>query len=251
MPPPLHRRALLAALLLLALVARAPSSLADSVKPRVHVVALGLFGEQDLFRREATAAATLLAQHFGHSGQLIVRANTSSRSGAGLNDVRDTLQGLASAIDRQSDVLVLFLTSHGNQNGLAIVNRGSNRPAFLTPDSLAATLKATGIRHRVVIISACYSGVFLENLADDETLVITAADARHSSFGCSDDNKGDYTYFGQAFFAESLKPGLSLDQVFKSAKSRIADRESAENLTGSNPQMKGGATVLAKLARQP
>jgi Peptidase C13 family len=58
-------------------------------------------------------------------------------------------------------------------------------------------------QHRVVIVSACYSGVFVGPLANDNTLVITAAYFDHSSFGCQD--KVKWTYFGDAFFNRALR----------------------------------------------
>nr|WP_245315601.1 C13 family peptidase [Bradyrhizobium neotropicale] len=56
----------------------------------------------------------------------------------------------------------------------------------LTPSRLADILARTGVRHKVVVISACYSGVFVPRLANPYLLVITAADADHPSFGCPD-----------------------------------------------------------------
>jgi hypothetical protein len=57
------------------------------------------------------------------------------------------------------------------------------REETLSPAALAE-IGRTGLRHRVVIISACYSGVFVGPLANDNPLVITAADFDHSTFGC-------------------------------------------------------------------
>jgi hypothetical protein len=60
----------------------------------------------------------------------------------------------------------------------------------------------------VVIISACYSGVFISRLANPDVLVITAADADHPSFGCRD--KAKWTYFDDAFFNVALRQAKSL-----------------------------------------
>ncbi len=245
---------IVAALVLLAASAPAFAQKASSAdraaqKPRVHVVSFGLWGYQNLFKREAAAAADVLADYFGRSGQVIVRSNNLSRSAGGIASLRDTLQGLASSIDRQEDVLVLFLTSHGHKEGVAVVASDVRRTSTLSPARLSGMLNATGIRYRVVIVSACYSGVFSDLLDDENTLVITAADANHTSFGCDDANTGNYTYFGEAFFGESLKRGVSLDDAFRDAKARVGEREKTEKLEGSNPQMKGGAAVRRQLAR--
>jgi hypothetical protein len=75
----------------------------------------------------------------------------------------------------ESDILFLILTSHGSRDSLAVV--AGRRVETLKPSNLSEMLSRTGVRTKVVIISACYSGVFIRRLADADTLVITAADA--------------------------------------------------------------------------
>ena len=222
---------------------------AEPAKPRVHVVSVAMWGSNSLFRREAIAASDVLSEYFGRRGQNIVIANTLTRSAGRIADVRNTLTGLASSIDRQEDILVLFLTSHGNPDGVAVETFDQRRVFMLSPGRLAGILTATGIRHRIVIISACYSGVFSDLIADDATLVITAADAKHSSFGCNYDNIGSYTYFGEALFGTALKRSRDLDTAFAEARRLVTERELAEGLKPSNPQMAGGAAVREQLKK--
>src|ERR1700716_3271951 len=114
-----------------------------------------------------------------------------------------------------SDILFLILVSHGSRDGLAI--RAGRLTETLTPSNLADMLDRTGVRHKVVIISACYSGVFIPRLANPDTLVITAADADHASFGCED--KAKWTYFGDTFFNVALRRAKSLHDAFVLAQS--------------------------------
>ena len=107
-------------------------------------------------------------------------------------------------------------------------------------------LGRTGIQHRIVIISACYSGVFVGPLASDNTLVITAADFDHSSFGCEDKIK--WTYFGDAFFNRALRSTSDLRSAFATARKLISVRERQEGLVPSNPQIAGGKKIDAMLA---
>src|SRR5258707_276544 len=137
------------------------------------------------------------------------------------------------------DILFLILTSHGSQEGLA-VNAGRSAET-LKPSNLAGMLKRTGIRYKVVIISACYSGVFIPPIADADTLVITAADANHSSFGCED--KAKWTYFGDAFFNAALRRANNLKDAFLMARSLVLRRELREGFEPSHPQMAGGGKV--------
>jgi hypothetical protein len=83
-------------------------------------------------------------------------------------------------------------------------------------------------------------------LRDPDTIVITAAAADRTSFGCSSD--ADLTYFGEAFYRDALPGARSLREAFDKAKTAIAAREVAEGETPSNPQAYFGAAIEAKLA---
>jgi hypothetical protein len=120
------------------------------------------------------------------------------------------------------------------------------RPAGATkpsrhPLSLGRLLDGAGVRHRIVVISACYSGVFLGPLANDDSLVITAADSEHSSFGCQD--KVKWTYFGDAFFNTALRHTADLRQAFDEARAIVRQRELHYHLVPSNPQIAGGKNI--------
>jgi Peptidase C13 family len=82
-------------------------------------------------------------------------------------------------------------------------------------------LDQAGMRYKVVIISACYSGVFIPHLATADTLVIHAADAKHPSFGCED--RAKWTYFGDAFFNAALRQSATLRDAFTIARAGCVD----------------------------
>jgi hypothetical protein len=65
-------------------------------------------------------------------------------------------------------LLFLILTSQGSQAGVAV--QAGRREEILSPASLSRILGRTGVQCRIVIISACYSGVFVGLLANDNTL---------------------------------------------------------------------------------
>ncbi len=149
-------------------------------------------------------------------------------------------------MDPDKDVLVIVLTSHGTPEGLAIVAGRSEDT--LSPLDLREMLNASGAKYRAVIISACYSGVFVPALADDRTLVITAAAADRSSFGCEDG--ATWTYFGDAFFNRALRAAPSLEAAFEIARQLVTAREQREGFEPSNPRMAGGSEVLGRLTRR-
>jgi hypothetical protein len=116
----------------------------------------------------------------------------------------------------------------------------------LTPRQIAPALDGEGIKNRVVIVSACYSGIFVSPLANDNTIVMTAADSHHPSFGCAP--KRDWTYFGDAFFRQSLHPGADFENAFDHARVLIHGWEMSDGTVPSNPQGSFGRALVGKLA---
>ena len=214
--------------------------------PRVSVVSFGLFGDQGVFRNEASGAAQVVAGRFG-SGPVNVQYNSKKGGGATIEALAMSLQVAANGMDTENDVLFLILTSHGSRAGLAV--KAGRLTQTLTPSNLADMLARTSVRHKVVVISACYSGVFIPRLANPDVLVITAADADHPSFGCQD--KAKWTYFGDAFFNVALRQARSLKEAFVVARALVRKRELREHFEPSNPLMAGGANVQPLLIASP
>ena len=154
------------------------------------------------------------------------------------------IHAVGSVMDKMNDVLVLLMTSHGDRKGFGL--QPPLTTLELTPAKVATTLDHEGIKYRVVIISACFSGNFVPPLQNDSTIVMTAADANHTSFGCAPEN--DWTYFGDAFFRQSLQPGTDFQSAFDHARILIEGWEMMDRAPPSNPQGSFGPTVVAKLA---
>src|SRR5450755_2110176 len=135
-----------------------PDAVAD---PNVSVLAFGLVGSQSVFENEAKGAA-ILSRQLG-AGKVVARANTKTRRDVTIEAIKAAIQSAAAKMDREHDMLALILTSHGSPGGVAV--QAGRRVETLSPSALARLLDGTGVRHRIVIISACYSGVFLGPLA--------------------------------------------------------------------------------------
>ena len=146
-------------------------------------------------------------------------------------------------LDPAEDIVVLVLTSHGAPEGIGLVAGRDAR--LVTPRDVRTLLDRTRAQHRVLIVSACYSGVFARELADARTLVITAAAADKPSFGCRDG--ATWTYFGDAFFNKALRGERRLDIAFERARGLVTQRERREGFDPSNPQIAGGSQVLERL----
>ena len=237
------------------------ATLTPSDPSRIGMYFLGVAGDgtQEVFRREVEFVRKQFDRDFGTRGRSVMLINSrntvDSQPMATRTSLRVALQTIASKMDRQKDILFLFLTSHGTPTHELVLGQfGMDLPG-LPARELARLLRQQQIRWKVVVVSACYAGGFIAPLKDEHTLVITAARQDRSSFGCADDN--DFTYFGRAFFKESLPKSSSFDDAFRQSSELITrwellDRKAArkgEVIPHSYPQMSGPATILAYLAR--
>jgi hypothetical protein len=105
------------------------------------------------------------------------------------------------------------------------------------------------VRWRVISISACFSGSWIAPLAGDGTLVMTAADATHTSYGCG--SKSPLTFFGQAMYVDALKTTWSFEKAHAEARELITRREKEAGKTDgySNPQIGEGEGIRLQLLR--
>jgi hypothetical protein len=217
-------------------------------KAGVYFVGFAGDGDPAVFRREAQFASEVFGERFGSAERSVLLINDledrDSFPLASVTGLAQTLKLLAGRMDPENDVLLLFLTSHGSQDGLEVQN-GSLPLTQLEPSDLREALDDSGIRWRVIVVSACYAGVFVDELKSDTTMVITAADAEHSSFGCEEDR--DLTWFGEAFLKDALPGSASLEDAFHKAARLIAEREAAGHRTHSNPQLVVGELIRKKL----
>jgi hypothetical protein len=94
------------------------------------------------------------------------------------------------------------------------------------------------IRNRLLILSACFSGVFVPVLRSPTTAIVTAASADRTSFGCAADN--DWTFFGDALVNRALRKPQPLAAAFTEAQGLISGWERQVRTDPSNPQLQVG-----------
>lgn len=232
---------------------RAIADLEPGRRGRADLYFVGFAGHayQDVFMKEVNAVAKLMAERFGAGGRIVKlinnRATLTQAPIASVSSLRSALATAATRMNPDEDILFLFMTSHGSRDHRFGLDFWPMQFAELTPEVLKRLLDGAGIRWRVVVVSACYSGGFLTPLADDHTIVISAAGPDRNSFGCN--NEADWTYFGQAFFDHALRDSTSLTGAFERAKREIAAREAREGHEPSFPQIHAGPQMAAKWAR--
>lgn len=221
----------------------------------LYFIGIGGYADQDVFMKEINAVSRLFQERFGTDGKTIRLLNNrktlASSPVASVTSLRAALLRVAEVMDKDEDILFLFLTSHGSKTHHFSFDLKPLRFRELDPAKLRDLLDESGIRNRVIIVSACYSGGFVDSLKDENTLVISASAVDKNSFGCS--NEAEWTYFGKAYFDEALRKTHSFVDAFEFAKPVIADREKKEGYTASEPQIALGETIkpkLLKLTRQ-
>ncbi len=216
----------------------------------LYFVGLAGYARQDVFMREVNSISKLFRERFdadGHTVRLINNAKTVAEAPiASVTALRATLARLAEVMDRDEDVLFLFLTSHGSQEHRFSLEFWPVNFNPLDPKALRQLLDDSGIKRRVIVVSSCYSGGFIDPLKDENSLVITASAANRNSFGCS--NEADFTYFGKAYFDQALRETYSFIEAFEKAKPLIAEREKKEDYDGSEPQIFIGENIGPPLA---
>jgi Peptidase C13 family len=221
-----------------------------SSKPQAFFLGFAGVADEKVFVQEIGLASRVLGERYDIDGRSLSLVNDSrdlERAPlATVTGLKYALQGLASRMNVDQDVLFLSISSHGAEDPAIIVSNSELPLNDLTDEDLADALRDSGIKWRVIIISACYAGGFIDALSDPQTIVITAAAADRTSFGCSNDR--DLTYFGEAFYRDALPSAHSLREAFDTAKAAIAVREAQERVTPSKPQAYFGAKMEAKLA---
>jgi hypothetical protein len=219
---------------------------------RVFFLGFAGFGEERVFAEEIKLAADRVGERFGSSGRSLLlindRRDLETRPFATHDNLRYALSELRRLMDPERDVLFLALSSHGRENAMLEVSNTGMEPTGLSAPGLVRLLAESGIRRKVIVISACFSGAFIEPLADDETIVITAAAKDRPSFGCSDERH--LTYFGEAFYRDALPRARSLRAAFEAARADIARREKELKVRPSRPQARFGSILEAELADQ-
>jgi hypothetical protein len=232
------------------LLQREFTGLAPSRKDKTEIYTLAIAGwaDLDVFVKELDGALAAIAGVLpikDHTVRLINRPETVNTVPlANVQNFTAAVHAIGNIMDKNKDIFILLMTSHGDRTGFALQLPGNI--AELTPRQVAAALDGEGIKNRVVIVSACYSGIFVAPLANDNTIVMTAADARHSSFGCAPER--DWTYFGDAFFRQSLHPGADFKNAFDHARVLIHGWEMRDREVPSNPQGSFGGALVGKLA---
>jgi Peptidase C13 family len=196
---------------------------------------------QPVFDNAVHAVATWLVEH-GVAEADIHRLSAS----ASARDPKAEPATLSNMIDRiaslqsqPGDGCFVFITSHGGE-GLGIYLSRANE--LLKPAALARALaRGCGSVPTVVVVSGCYSGTFARApMAAPNRIVLTAARADRSSFGCAADRT--YTDY-DACLLGSLAHAVTWQAVYDETRDCVRRRERQLHEFPSLPQASFGPAV--------
>jgi hypothetical protein len=216
----------------------------------LYFVGFAPYAREDVFRKDVELARDLMNERFDTDGRSIVLINNPrtmlTEPLATVSNLRETLNEIGAAINPEEDVVMLYLTSHGSANHELAVEFWPLQLKQLTPAVLRRMLDDAGIKWRILVVSSCYSGGYLDALKDESTLVITASARDRQSFGCGSESEA--TYFGEAFFNQALRGEDSFVRAFDKARELVAQRERVEGRSPpSDPQLDLGQAMAEKL----
>ena len=149
----------------------------------------------------------------------------------------DAIAAAQALTTRATRGCLLYFTSHGGPDGMVF---GPDQT--LSPTSMARLVRdLCGTRPTVLVISACYSGVFVDGLAGPNRMILTAARRDRSSFGCG--AEATYPYFDGCVI-ESLPMAGDFIALANAARACVKRRETDEGLSPpSEPQVSIGANM--------
>jgi Peptidase C13 family len=142
---------------------------------------------------------------------------------------------------RPEDKVVILMSTHGNVDVLS-VNFSTRYYPHVNAKVLNQWLTELRGKPTLLLLSACYSGSFIEPLTSPSRVVIAAAAKDRASFGCQFHSTN--TYFVDAFLNQPSLANLSIEQLMAQAKITVDQNEKKQNLTPSSlPQMSVGSAA--------
>lgn len=212
----------------------------------LYSLVVAAYGTQEVFRRESKFIENLFVEQYKNRSTSIYLTNSQRSLDenplATLTGIKESIVRLSQQMDKENDIFFLYITSHGSKDKKISLTHNGLGLGDIDSKWLGDILKSTGIKHKVIVLSACYSGGFIDDLKDEHSIIMTSAAADRTSFGCGDDSH--FTYFAKAYFKETLTPNVNFVDAFYQAKDLVAKWETDEKQKTSNPQIYAAPEVV-------
>ena len=210
----------------------------------LYFLGLATDASQDGYVNELGALRGVLEQRFDTADRTLVLANHAATLTqlpiASATNLAGALGELGDVINPEEDVVMLFLAGRATPT---LELEFSMPPLVLDPINptvLARLLADSGIKWRIIVVSACYSGGFIEPLRDDNSLIITSAATGEGGESCQ--AGAEASGFGRQF-VQALGRTRSLTEAYSMTSGALSGKPGGD----SGPQMHLGAAMKQKL----
>lgn len=233
-------------------VAEAPAPPPPPPEPpgRIIFAGLAMHSQAKAFRNDVELAEKWV-KDIDPNALLVKLANPARDQSSDWPQV--TVENFALVMSKTAEVaqprdrVLLFISTHANP-GLLNINAAGKHLQPLTPRMLSDALAPLKDVPTLVVLSACYSGAFIEPLKAPNRVVLTATDVRRTSFNCR--YPGSHTPFAEALFGQPEAVSRSAMEWMTEAQKSIAAQEKRRKLPPSRPRMFVGDEAKA-WAEQP
>lgn len=218
-------------------VKQAENSMALSTEPKIIYAGFAMHSQSKAFRNDVLSGISL-AEKLDPNAIVFKLNNPAFGQDADWPfATAENIQIVISQIEklaRAQDKIILLFSSHGNVDLLS-VNASSNNYTGVSPKNLLVWLAPLRARPTALILSACYSGSFVDPLKSPNRIILTAAAKDRTSFGCQFHSNN--TFFVEELMGKKVNTSLSIRQLAEQAAMRVGTRERSMNLSpASLPQ---------------
>jgi hypothetical protein len=166
-------------------------------------------------------------------------ATVAERPFASITHLREVLLEIGDIIDTDDDVVMVYVTGNSNADHTLTAVNPPLELAALSPQGLKQLLDAANIRWRIIIVSTCEAGAWIDALKDDETIVIASSAAGVRGAECAGSLRPGA--FASAFFGDAMRRSDDIRAAFDIARKQLATQHAAE------PVMSVGAAIGEQL----
>jgi hypothetical protein len=194
----------------------------------------------DNARRDVSAALAEIGFNPSNIAQFSVRSERYPSTHPYDADAASIADVLGNISDRAKGGCLLYFSSHGSPSGILLGQ------AVLTPARLDEIISDTcAERPTLVVISACYSGVFVRPLAAPNRMILTAARPDRASFGCGGTSR--YPYFDACFLASLDEVSDFRDLAIRTKRCVARTERQTQMSPPSDPQIFIGREIASRL----
>jgi hypothetical protein len=195
------------------------------------------------FVADVDSAQRTMDERWNTSRRSVVLVNSpdtvAERPFASITHLRKVLLEIGDIIDADDDVVMVYLTGNSAPDHTLTAVNPPLELAALSPQGLRQLFEAAGIRWRIVVVSTCEAGAWIDALKDDETVVIASSAANVRGADCAGGLRPGV--FADAFFGTAMRRSDDITTAFETARKRLIEQHLPE------PVMFVGAAIAEQL----